>query len=197
MGSKKGNPFEREISLKLSRWWSNGIEGKERDDIFYRTSGSGSRATSRGKKGLATTNSYGDIMANDPIGGPLTSTCIFEIKRGYSGKGGIDPLDFIDKKRGMPILLEWWNKLEQAAHKFGIDHTALVFRRDRKETCIMTTNLFIGIIESEYDSFLNVKYLVIGKGTGIRIKLIIILLDDFLKFADPKKIISLYEQKVK
>jgi len=41
----KGSSFEREICTILSKWWTN----NERDDVFWRTAGSGARATTRSK----------------------------------------------------------------------------------------------------------------------------------------------------
>jgi hypothetical protein len=84
--SGKGSGFEREISVQLSKWWSNG----ERDDIFWRTAGSGARATVRGKFAKSTYGQAGDIGAIDPIGTPLTGLILLELKRGYSGKSLID-----------------------------------------------------------------------------------------------------------
>jgi len=43
MEMAKGGEFERDISRFLSRWWTYG----ERDDVFWRTSASGARATTR------------------------------------------------------------------------------------------------------------------------------------------------------
>lgn len=43
----KGSVFEREICKALGRWWTDG----ERDDIFWRTAGSGARATCRLERG--------------------------------------------------------------------------------------------------------------------------------------------------
>jgi len=63
----KGGAFEREVAVTLSKWWSGGA----RDDVFWRTAGSGGRATVRRKKGKATRFSSGDITFTDPIGRPL------------------------------------------------------------------------------------------------------------------------------
>lgn len=76
----KGSAFEREICKTLSRWWSK----DKRDDIFWRTSGSGARAKTRNKTGQSTFGQYGDIQATDPIGQSLISLCTIELKRGYA-----------------------------------------------------------------------------------------------------------------
>ncbi len=59
----KGSNFEREICKLLSLWWTN----DKRDDIFWRTSGSGARATTRSKTKQKTFGQYGDVQATDPI----------------------------------------------------------------------------------------------------------------------------------
>lgn len=76
----KGEDFERQISKKLSLWWTDG----ERDDVFWRTSQSGGRATQRAKSALDTAYSYGDLTFIDPIGKPLCDLLVIEAKRGYT-----------------------------------------------------------------------------------------------------------------
>lgn len=76
----KGGEFERHICKTLSLWWTE----QERDDVFWRSSQSGGRATQRLKQGKATFGSYGDIAAVDPIGIALTSVFTIECKRGSS-----------------------------------------------------------------------------------------------------------------
>ena len=71
--ASKGSAFEREISKSLSLWYTEG----ERDDIFWRSSQSGGRATTRAKKGKKTAASYGDITALDNRGEPFTDLFCF------------------------------------------------------------------------------------------------------------------------
>ena len=80
----KGSDFERTICKELSQWWSREEEKKERDDVFWRTAGSGARATVRQKQGKDTSASYGDVTSIDPIGYPFVSLFLLEIKRGYT-----------------------------------------------------------------------------------------------------------------
>jgi len=85
MRQQKGSSFERTICRELSKWWSFG----QRDDIFWRTAGSGGMATNRGKQGLRTFGQAGDIQATDPAGQPLLSMFSFELKRGYTARASI------------------------------------------------------------------------------------------------------------
>lgn len=74
----KGSEFEREFAKRLGVWWGG------RDDIFWRSSNSGGRATVRRAGGLATAGQAGDIAATDPVGQPLVDLITFELKKGYS-----------------------------------------------------------------------------------------------------------------
>ncbi|HEB41934.1 MAG TPA: hypothetical protein ENI08_02865 [Candidatus Dependentiae bacterium] len=76
----KGGSFENEISYYYSMWWTGG----KRDDIFYRTGGSGSRFTSRKKKGKKTENSAGDMGYTDIEGKPFIDFALHEFKTGYT-----------------------------------------------------------------------------------------------------------------
>ena len=76
----KGGDFEREVSRLLSLWWTEGA----RDDVFWRTSASGGRATSRAQAFKRTRYEYGDITFTDPIGKPLLDVTVIEAKRGYT-----------------------------------------------------------------------------------------------------------------
>jgi len=74
--SQKGFGFERKLAVIFGEWWTKG----ERDDVFWRTDGSGSRATSRARKGKLTRFQYGDMTFTDPIGQPLIEAFSFEFK---------------------------------------------------------------------------------------------------------------------
>lgn len=78
----KGSQFERDVCRQLSRWW--GGPGTQ-DVLFWRTSQSGGRATTRNKSGRKTAASHcGDIAALDERGAPLTRLITWELKTGYS-----------------------------------------------------------------------------------------------------------------
>ncbi len=136
MGQKKGKKFEKEISKNLSQWWSN----SERDDIFYITSGSGSRFTSRKKLGKNTKNSSGDIGLLDPIGQTFLDTFTIEVKSGYNDQ--LDIMNIIDGKKDQKhTLLNWVLKAENEA--FGSNKQAfiIVIKRDYKEKIVVVDSL--------------------------------------------------------
>lgn len=77
----KGDDFERDVSRMLSLWWTEG----KRDDIFWRTSASGGRATARAEyAGRQTKYEHGDVTFTDPVGKPLLDLAVIEAKRGYT-----------------------------------------------------------------------------------------------------------------
>lgn len=134
----KGADFERHICIQLSRWWSRG----ERSDIFWRTAGSGARATTRKKKGLSTKGSYGDLNAIDQSGQVLIDTVCIELKRGYH-KDTIS--DLLDKtKRAKKQTYEAWiEKLIETTKAAKAESWFLIVRRDRRESLIYTPLPFL------------------------------------------------------
>jgi len=81
-----GSTFERKIARDLSLWWTGG----KRDDIFYRSHGSGGRATMRRRR---TEGHYGDICTTDKSGNTLIDLLCIELKKGYSKHSIADLLD--------------------------------------------------------------------------------------------------------
>ena len=130
--SAKGSSFEREICKSLSLWWTQ----DERDDVFWRTAGSGGRATNRAKRGQATSGAYGDLTYIDAIGKPLLDVCCFEIKRGY-GQWCI--LDIVDRRAGSKACKaeDFWKQATTSAEQADVKYAAVIFKRDQKQIGIM------------------------------------------------------------
>ncbi len=77
MNSKrKGGAFEREIARSLSLWISNGL----RDDLLWRSSMSGGRATIGLKGGIKRRAQVGDLSAISAEGELLLNHVVIEIK---------------------------------------------------------------------------------------------------------------------
>lgn len=195
----KGGEFERQMAKAFSLWFSNG----KRDDIFYRTSASGARATMRMKKLLATANSAGDMCALDPVGVPLTNVVLFEFKRGYGGSGKkkskkkkyseeIEVLTILDNPTSQikqPILLEWFDKAERERAAHGRLFTFIVFQRNRKIPIITMTAETFGYFKYR----LNLRYGIIDKDPNpiIEVKnLVLIRLEDFFEWCIPELFMS-------
>jgi hypothetical protein len=75
-GSVKGGDFERRICKELSLWMSDGRE----KNVFWRTAGSGSRATGASKKGEQNRTQAGDVSAVHPAGAWLIDHFVLELK---------------------------------------------------------------------------------------------------------------------
>ena len=137
-GNKKGAPFERKIAKQLSLWWTR----DERDDIFWRTPGSGARHTVRQKVGKDTKNSAGDIGCQDEIGRPFIDYFLIELKVGYNKV--IDPLAIFDSPRKKKhFLLDVWAKAEKEREQVGRRASLLIFQRDfRVPFVIIKTGIY-------------------------------------------------------
>ncbi len=131
--SSKGGGFEREFCRTLTVWWTG---DPERDVIFWRTSQSGGRATTRRKAGKRTTQAHcGDITAVEPEGKPLTDLITWELKRGYN-KAALH--DVVDKPK-KDVLQEWEKWVRQAkaaAANAGSPYWAIVHRRDHRKPLV-------------------------------------------------------------
>lgn len=136
MKSSKGSRFEREICKLLSEWWTKDT-ATPRDDVFWRSSNSGARATIRSKRGKGTAGQDGDICATDPIGNTLIKLLTLELKRGYSAES---VQDFLDSPLGSkPKKFEQF--LQQTIRSYlnsGSFSWALIFKRDRRDPWIWT-----------------------------------------------------------
>lgn len=129
----KGPQFEREFSKQLSLWWSDG----EEDDLFWRSSASGARATTRAKTRQRTHGQYGDICATHPGAVPFTDAFTIELKRGYASQNFMDLID-----RPETINQTQWEEWIQKAHTNSILSESLVgwllvIRRDKRRPIVV------------------------------------------------------------
>ncbi len=143
--TNKGSSFERDVCKKLSWWWTCG----QRNDVFWRTSGSGARAKTRSKKGDKTFGQYGDVQAADPIGQPLMDLCTIELKRGYSSE---TLSDFVEGTKTKIKLAEFMLQAatDAALQREGTDWI-LIVKRDYKNEVLFTPYQFYKILKS-FDS---------------------------------------------
>lgn len=72
----KGSRYERSVCKRLSMWVTN----MKRDDVFWRSSNSGGRATVARQRGRSAAAAAGDICAIDPAGAPFLSLFYVESK---------------------------------------------------------------------------------------------------------------------
>jgi len=118
-------------------WWSGGST----DDLFWRTSGSGARATTRAKHGKQTTGHYGDVTFTCPSAAPLIELITIELKRGYSKKNVQDMVDRLDKSK--PSTYEdFFEQAINSARDAGTPEWMVVVKRDRRKAYVFMSTSF-------------------------------------------------------
>ena len=159
----KGSAFEREICKKLSLWFSGGTA----EDWYWRTAGSGARATTRAKSGKTTRGHYGDICATCPEAEPLLKKITFELKRGYNHATLQDLFDR-PETAAKQTWQKWIEQARKSAAAAGTPYWAIISRRDRcREIITMPRSLdrrlpchghqirLAGVVSTPFDDFLK------------------------------------------
>lgn len=172
-GQKKGRSFEKEIAIELSKWMTEG----KRDDIFYTSSGSGSRFTARQKQGKDTANSCGDISLLDPIGQPLLDFFSIEIKRGYSNE--LDLLSLVDSNNKNHKIIEWVTKAQKEVKEAGRQTFLIIIKRDHKNKVVVADSGFLNSISYNSNKIETEIYVKNDFSFGI------INYEEFFKFFEP------------
>ena len=185
----KGSEFEREICKALGRWWSGG----ERDDIFWRTAGSGGRATNRARKGKSTAGQYGDVSAVDSIGEPLLQVFAIELKRGYSRYSFADMFDAQHNARQQKWD-EFYCQARDAAEVSGARYWMLIWRRDRRKALVfMPLEVMMEVVPESFSSFPNISAAVPLYGDKM-VEVSCCAFEDFLKLVKPQRIIQIWKE---
>ena len=182
-GHNKGSSFERAICKQLSLWWTGG----KRDDIFWRTAGSGARATVRRRKNCATANSAGDVCALDAEGEPFIRQILIELKKGYTKD--IDVLKFIDALDGRKacLLWRWMDKAWGEAYDNKRREAWVIFQRDRSKAMLMIrAGFLVNLDRGDQLSYPYSKIEIDWVGKRIAI----VVLADFLGWYKPPQIIA-------
>jgi hypothetical protein len=122
--TSKGFGFERELAVAWSKWFTNG----DREDVFWRTSGSGGRAT---RNTQLTRYTHGDMAPIDPIGYPLCDRFNFEFKfyKDYTLLGVLHP---VGPDRDW---VQFWTKTCWEAEQSS-RYPLLVTKRNHGKPCI-------------------------------------------------------------
>lgn len=129
-GHNKGSSFERKICVALSKWWSDG----ESDSIFWRSAGSGARATTRHRKGMNTENGEGDIVYSDASGKLFTDAFCIELKCGY---GDWSLTDFLETNQKETQFSKFWKQASESASNTLGAKPMLIYKRDRKNVMVV------------------------------------------------------------
>lgn len=189
--SSKGGKYERELCKQLSLWWTN----NERDDVFWRTSGSGARATTRAKSNKHTFGSHGDIAYIDPIGKPLLDVITIEAKRGYSIKSIIDLLDHSESAAEQQYET-WINKAIRDSTRAGSPYWVIITRRDQRVGLVfMPWSLANALGLTSHFTQLDMTFTLRDQQLHQMCRVFGLHLDDFLKSVTPDKIKQLSKER--
>jgi len=111
--SSKGFGFARQMCVLWSKWWTDDKD----EDLFWRTAGSGSRATTRRKRGAEDKWNHGDMKPDAPEGYELCAKWCFEFKfyQKYDIKGVIHHVN------QQSDWMQWWAKIVDEAEAVGRD----------------------------------------------------------------------------
>ncbi len=162
MGNRKGSAFERETCKQLSLWWTGGLS----DDVFWRSTISGGRATARSRKGMSTAGQYGDIQAADPSGIPLLEVCSIELKRGYNRHTCADLLDLPARGR-KPLWLQWAEQSYVSSRQTRSLSWIVIVKRDRRETIVFgPMRLYHKLIGEHSDIHEGLPFMSLWHGLG-------------------------------
>ncbi len=190
--SSKGSTFERDICRKLSLWFSEG----QRDDIFWRTAGSGARGTVRGKAGKTTYGAYGDIQAVDPAGEPLMRCFTFELKKGYPRATITDAIDTIQQGKKLPEFVQFVLQAKRSQALAKSHSWAVIHKRDNKHTTITMPYCqpWADILKDcRYRTIIYLKFKLHGHEPE-KLNVMQCRLEDFLRLCSPSMIKELAAQ---
>lgn len=123
---QKGSEYERQVSKKLSLWISNGL----RDDLLWRSSMSGGRATLQYKLGKKNKSQTGDLSSIDTLSQQFIDRFFIEIKfyKDLNIESG-----FI---KATGLLKSFWDKLVKDALQ-AEKHPMLIARQNRLPTLLL------------------------------------------------------------
>ena len=178
----KGGENERAQCKQWSLWWSEGLDlPRPRNDIFWRTAGSGARARVRTDTGENVFRGYGDMMAEDSIGQPLIDCCTFEFKKGYSN---FSILDCIASKQKIPLLIQFLQGIEKDARDAN-NTPILVCHKNRKKEIIFVPFPLFSQLRDFSGNFPGNALLRIWDNR-IERNYMVLSLAEFFKFANPQ-----------
>lgn len=187
----KGGQFERDVCRQLSLWWSSG----ERDDLLWRTGGSGGRATTRARKNLATCNQHGDICAMDKSVEPLLKVFTFELKRGYS-RQFISQLFERTDRSAIQQWEKWIQQARESAKKAGTPYWLIISRKNNLDGIVVMPLLAYGALRERSCLFemegpiLEIRNCLVRKKNfkPKQLSLMAVKLSDFINRVSPKAI---------
>lgn len=160
-GKSKGSAFERLVCVKLSLWLSSGLH----EDLLWRSSMSGGRATVAHAKGKRLAAQSGDISAIHELGMPLTNKFLLECKF-------YRDLEYSGLITGKGKLIQFWNTACIEAERYSKE-PMLIAKQNQKPITVCLKP------ETMQAFGLNAELIAPKQ------ELAIILFDDFIAGAKP------------
>lgn len=187
----KGGRLERKVCKLLSTWWDPTAE----DVLFWRTAGSGGRATRRRKRATPAKTAHahvGDVGAIDERGRDLTRLVTFECKKGYKAAS---LHDLLDRGKAVPDYDEWIDQARTAADVAGTPYWAIVHgRTGRPLVFVAPADLFelLGCVPEL--PLPHLRLTVYDKKRPAPLRLMAVQFEAFLKAVPPARVRKLVEK---
>lgn len=159
MARGKGSGFERELAKTLSLWISSG----KTDDIFWRSSASGGRATQRAKVGKQT-RGHGDLVAGltgdadlDETVSKFSRLVTIEAKRGYSTA---NPYTIMDRREDAAIQMweSFFSQADREATQAGTYGWLIIAMRNRSERVVWMARKVANLLKAVDSGFVDRAY---------------------------------------
>ncbi len=186
----KGSGYERQLCKEFSLWWTY----DKRDDVFWRTSGSGARATVRNKSKKKTFGQAGDMQATNPIGQPLIDLCTIEIKRGYNSHPFSNMIEETAKATSntQQMYHEFIEQALLSSEAAGTFYWLLITKRDQRDAIIVMPYDLADKLKQQGSAIFKtvprfIFHCTIGK-SDIKHKVFGIKLEDFFTTVTPRQI---------
>lgn len=184
----------------LSMWWSGG----ERDDLFWRTSTSGGRATFRSKQDRKTQGQYGDVAATDPVGKPLIDFATIELKTGYNKHTLHNLIDAPGRYKQAQEWRKWIDKATLDRVRSGTLTWMIIAKRDQREPIVVIPLKPLHQIENHLRDYFNKVFvrpavwmnLNTVTESGHQQSLVVLTLEDFMHMVSRECIVSMLEHGV-
>lgn len=137
--ARNGPEWERQFCKLLSAWW---LQDPDADAVFWRTRGSGGRATTRSKKGQQAELHCGDVGALTADAETLTKFVTIELKKGYNQENFHSLLDRPAHLKGTSKFSQWIDQASTAAANAKTPYWWVVHRRTGRDALLLAPEPF-------------------------------------------------------
>lgn len=135
-GSRKGGAYERVLAVLLSLW----VSANKREDLFWRTPGSGGRSTRARTRNVRLTHAAGDIAATSPGGHWLVDNFLIEAKnyKKFDWQNDLYNPQSIEPKKSTKRPLCIAAHTREEAEFYGRPHWMALVRENHRPDLLLT-----------------------------------------------------------